>query len=965
MLLPLITMLVTPLYTLGLAAAAVASSVSVVLPISQQLPLIARVGQPYSWSISATTFSSHLNDTLTYTVSPLPDWLTFDPGTRNFHGTPSDSDENDIKITVTATDSANASAFSEFTLPVTSDPQPQLSIPIAGQFYPNNPSLSSVFMIEKTSALYTSNPALRIPPQWSFSIGFQGDTVTSSDEVHYEVLQADGSALPSWMTFSPGEITLNGVTPHADRIPSTVTLSLVLHASDQEDYTAASLPFDIVVASHELSASNVSLPTINITASTQFFVSLSTTADFSGIFVDGQPLEPANVTVLNIDTSQYNWLKYDASIMALSGQPPDDLKATKGGPDPLVPVSLTTNFNQTLNTNISLAVVPSYFTESNFDDIVADPGQEIHFSLVPDLSNSTVLSSQPSDINLYVAYDPGDASQFLSFDPGSGLLSGTVPPANQLDFNHMTVTFTAYSRLTHSTSHASLAIAFSASRIGAGNIKHGHPTGLSVKARKRLVLGLGISFGTIGGLIVIGGFLALFRCCTRVEDSAVSGEAGMRAFSTEEKTWYGIGAEVSKIARSIVTGREGNEWEKYAVRSDTSGESMEEILPALREPTAVTNRYGALGLGLRPSVPRTQSYLPPSRGVMKKGEFVVKIKETARQVSDKFRQVSDKYTRLNARRLRPIIGNPMPLPPGNIPISGVPFDERCVAYQPSPFFMGNSASMGTSIIDSPTSSSGGRSIPHRKADFTPKPAHLRTHRSSGGSFSTHAGEATIHTASRATSINSGKRSSYQSQSDGHPGFKRPRVVQFTSSSRVPVPKVPSDVMLRHDAPVTGRTTRVASQIAMVCNSDEPKRQGSMDGLNLGMHYVNTLGEKLEDATISSSNSSTPKIGQGKENAAVRRVVKAGEKFSIEVKLATQSSDYRKLEAKLASGEATPTFLHLEAMSYGSSDALKRTVEFYGVPVRADIGEYSVEVLEEENGKRVAKLVIQVVDKTNK
>lgn len=964
MLLPFITMLVTRLYVLGLAAAAVASSVSVVHPISQQLPLIARVGQPYSWPISVITFSSASNDTLAYTVSPLPGWLTFDPGTRNFHGTPSDSDEDDIKITVTAMDSANASASSDFTLPVTSDPQLQLSIPIAGQFYPNNPSLSSVSMIEKTSALYTPNPALRIPPQWSFSIGFQGDTFTSSNGVHYEALQADGSPLPSWMTFSPGEITLDGVTPHADTIPSTVTLSLALHASDQEGYTAASQPFDIVVASHELSASNVSLPTINITASTQFFVSLSTTADFSGIFVDEQPLDPANVTALSIDTSQYHWLKYDASTMALSGQPPDNLKANPGGPNPHVPVSITTNFNQTLNTNISLAVVPSYFTESNFNDIVADPGQDVHFSLMPDLSNSTILSSQQNDINLYVAYDPGEASQFLNFDPGSGLLSGTVPPADQLDFNHVTVTFTAYSRLTHSTSHASLAMAFSASRIGAGNVKHGHPTSLSITARKRLVLGLGISFGTIGGLLVIGGLLALFRRCARVEDSAVGGEEGMRAFSAEERTWYGIGAEVNKIARSIVTGRDGNEWAKYAVRSDASEKgSMEEILPTIQEPTAAVSRYGALGLGLHPAVPRTESHLPPSRGVMKKGEFVVKIKETARQVSDKFRQVSDKYTRLKARRLRPIIGNPVLLPPESIPVSGLPFDERRVAYQPSPFFMGNSTSMGTSIIDSPTSSSGGRSIPHRKADFTPKPAHLRTHRSSGGSFSTHAGEATIHTASRATSINSGKRSSYQS--DGHPGSRRPRVVQFTSSSRVPVPKVPSDVMLRDGPPVTGQTSRVASQIAMVYNSDEPKRQGSMDGLNLGMHYVNTLGEKLEDATISSSNSSTPKVGQGKENHSLKRVVKAGKKFSIEVKLATKSSNYRKLEARLASGEPAPAFLHLEVMGHGGDDASKRAVEFYGVPVRADIGEYSVEVFEEGDKKCVAKLVIQVEDKSNK
>jgi len=41
----------------------------------------------------------------------------------------------------------------------------------------------------------------------------------------------------------------------------------------------------------------------------------------------------------------------------------------------------------------------------------------------------------------------------------------------------------------------------------------------------------------------------------------------------------------------------------------------------------------------------------------------------------------------------------------------------------------------------------------------------------------------------------------------------------------------------------------------VFNAGEGRRQESVDGLNLGMHYANTLGEKLDDAALVA----TPKV----------------------------------------------------------------------------------------------------------
>lgn len=972
-------MLVTLLIILGITTIVTASGVLVVNPIDSQLPVIARIGQNYSWSFSSTTFRSSANQSLVYTASSLPSWLTFNAGTRTFQGTPDALDEGNPEINVTASDDTS-SASSTFTVCVTHFSPPELHIPIAGQFYPNNPSLSSVFMVEHTSSLVTLNPALRVPPAWSFSIGFQGDTFTSDNNIYYDVLQANGSPLPPWANFNSNSVTLNGVAPHEGALISPMTLALALHASDQKGYTATTLPFDLIVAQNELSVSGSSLPTINITASTQFNLTLNSPADFSGLFLDQHPLDPANITALSIDVSQYYaWLKYDGQSMTLSGRPPDSLNPEQEGPN--LPAALTTNFNQTLYTNISLAIVPSYFCGPKFDDMVVDPGEEFRFSLIQDLSNATNIATQHSDINLTMTLEPSEAGQYLSFDSELSLLTGSIPAGKDLNYNHVTATFTAYSHITHSTSHANLILAFSASNIGPGDVKHGHISSLSIAARKRLILGLSVSFGSIGGLITVGVLLAIFRHCVRVKDTALEGEEATRAWTAEERTWYGIGADVEKMARELVVGRGTQSMTGPSNGSDSTEKgSLEEARPAaslnpfdsIQNEQAETRvgRYAMLGLGLRRVTPRNESGQRSNTGVMSKGEFVGKIRETARHVSDKFRQVSDKYTRLRARRLRPIIGRPVQVTPGqegtDTPISGLPLEDRRVHLQNSPPFpLGHyDSSRGTSLIDSPTSSSGGRSIPHRKADFTPRVTRLQAHRSSAGSFSTHAGEVTIHTASRATSmrsVNSTGGVSYHSQQENALGPKRPRVVQFTSSSRVPVPKLPSDRLLDsndQNKQASGTNTRVASQIAKVFNAEETRTRGSLD---LGMHYVNTLGEKLENGTVLTLNSSPRKIVTRETESVYKQTVKTGEKFVFRIEVNT--TDIRPLEAKLASGESLPGFLHFELVGSREGSASTRAIEFYGVPVRAEIGEWSVEVYEKDQTESiVARVIVLVQDK---
>ncbi|MFM2347610.1 MAG: hypothetical protein RL654_2363, partial [Pseudomonadota bacterium] len=57
-------------------------------------------------------------DSLSYTTSALPAWLTFDAGTRTFSGTPANADVGALTITVTAMDGSNATASDSFVLTI-------------------------------------------------------------------------------------------------------------------------------------------------------------------------------------------------------------------------------------------------------------------------------------------------------------------------------------------------------------------------------------------------------------------------------------------------------------------------------------------------------------------------------------------------------------------------------------------------------------------------------------------------------------------------------------------------------------------------------------------------------------------------------------------------------------------------------------------------------------------------------
>ncbi|KAF9244088.1 hypothetical protein BU15DRAFT_86056 [Melanogaster broomeanus] len=537
-----------------------------------------------------------------YVDNPLDDVML------TFHGTPAAGDEGTAQITITA-DDTEFSASSSFILCVTSYAAPTLHQALSQQFYAGNPDLASVFVL-------------------GTGIGLDEDTYTSPYGLSYGALLSDGTPLPEWIKFDASSLTFDG-------------------------YSAGHVPFDLVVATHELSALS-SLPTVNITAGMPFNVAMSSAADFSGVLVDGQPIQPANVSVLSVDVSSYrSWLTYDPERKTLYGLLPNGFTASDGRP--VLPVTLTSNFNQTLNISMALNIVLSYFSKSDLGTIQADPGQRVQFNLEKFFANPF---AQHSDVNLSASFYPSGASSYLTFDPVMAQLTGQIPADSDTPI--------CRSDVRRLFPHYSL-----------------HLTRDAFGGTEQVTLILSIVFGIVGGLCLLGLALALFRYCAMVKDPVILGEAGTRARTGEENRWYGIGNEARHPDDRLETQANNNGPHPQNLANENLGLELRRVSPHL---------------------PSTR-LVHPSRaeGVRKKYDFLARIRDTARNVGDRY---GDRYKR-RPPCTRWNVNDPAPQTSGR---QHVEMDG---------YFGENEVSTPASFTSSPSDSTGERSIPRRRADFAP------------------------------------------------------------------------------------------------------------------------------------------------------------------------------------------------------------------------------------------------------
>lgn len=196
--------------------------------------LIALEDSALEFTVPANTFSdADMGDALAFTVSrrdgsPLPPWLSFDPGTQTFSGTPSNDDVGAVDVAITATDSGGLSASDAFQIQVANiNDAPQLVHGLADQ------------------SARAGQPFALVVPDETFH------DIDVDDSLSYSATLESGLPLPGWLSFEPGTRTFSGVPMQRDAGVVSVQLIAVdgagATAVDSYNITVMASPEGVVL----------------------------------------------------------------------------------------------------------------------------------------------------------------------------------------------------------------------------------------------------------------------------------------------------------------------------------------------------------------------------------------------------------------------------------------------------------------------------------------------------------------------------------------------------------------------------------------------------------------------------------------------------------------------------------------------------------------------------------------------
>ena len=251
-------------------------------------PQLADIGQSYQFTLPADAFSNPGNEKLVYSASQqggaaLPPWLTFNASRQQFSGVPNSTDAGDYSLAVTAVDPLGLSAVALFQLLV--ENFPRLNQPII-------PLLAGI----------------NLP--FTFNLPYNTFSDPEGDVLTYQVMRADGSALPNWLSFNRQSLTFSGVPLETD----DGALMLQLIATDPVGgYGKTNFTIEVV----HYPAVIETIPTPPIARENRFF-SFSIPA---GTFSD--PDEPQLLYNATQASGQPlpSWLHFDAQALMFSGTP--------------------------------------------------------------------------------------------------------------------------------------------------------------------------------------------------------------------------------------------------------------------------------------------------------------------------------------------------------------------------------------------------------------------------------------------------------------------------------------------------------------------------------------------------------------------------------------------------------------------------------------------------------------------
>ncbi|WP_419756917.1 putative Ig domain-containing protein [Anabaena sp. FACHB-595] len=352
----------------------------------------------FTFTIPANTFTDvDAGDALTYSATladgaNLPNWLSFNPSTRTFIGTPTNNSVGTVNIRVTATDNAGASVSDVFTLTV------------ANSDTNDAPTLENA--IANQTATEDSAFTFTIPAN-TFADVDAGDTLT------YSATLADGADLLNWLNFNPSTRTFSG-TPTNDEVG---TINIKVTATDNAGASLSDIFTLTVINTND--APTVANAIANQTATEDTAFNFQIPADAFNDVDTGDTLT-YTATLENGDELP-SWLTFDAATRTFSGTP------TNSEVDTLSIKVIATDKSQASASNVFTLTVLNTNDAPTLENAIADQTatEDSTFSFI--IPVNTFADVDADDILAYSAtLEEGAAlPSWLTFNPTNRTFAGT------------------------------------------------------------------------------------------------------------------------------------------------------------------------------------------------------------------------------------------------------------------------------------------------------------------------------------------------------------------------------------------------------------------------------------------------------------------------------------------------------------------------------------------------------------
>ena len=357
-----------------------------------QPPLVA-VGRGFNWIVPSNAFIDLDDNVLTYTASQgdgslLPNWLSFNPSSLAFSGTPSSTDVETVLLQLTATDSDGAHAQQQFNLTITNFPFLATAIP---------------------------NQLLNMGVPYNYTL--PAGTFSEADQavLLYSVQQSNGRPLPGWLNFNKMTRQLSG-SPNA-----TVAGTYLLKASaTNPEGASATTDFSLIVEHFPEVFYPIPPQLADINQLFSFTLPVNSFLD-----QDGEPL--TYTTMVGSGGPLPNWLVFNPQNQFYSGVP---LETNQGNLSLLVIAADPAGAFASSNLIIQVIHFPT--VETSPPSVVVRAGESFSFTI----AKTTFANIDGTKLS----YSTGPLPDWLSFDSLDLNFSGQ---ASLLDVGDLPLTLMA------------------------------------------------------------------------------------------------------------------------------------------------------------------------------------------------------------------------------------------------------------------------------------------------------------------------------------------------------------------------------------------------------------------------------------------------------------------------------------------------------------------------------------------